>query len=152
MTPHRPSTLYLRVTPLATAAVLSCAQAAWAQTAVAPADTTLAPVTVKARPVEDGDVISAKALADAQAKDAREALQSVPGISVGGGGNAIAQKVYVRGLEDTLLGITLDGAPQGGYLYHHQGRLLIDPGLLKSVQVQRAWPAPAPGQARWPAR
>lgn len=137
MTPHRPSTLYLRVTPLATAAVLSCAQAAWAQTAVAPADTTLAPVTVKARPVEDGDVISAKALADAQAKDAREALQSVPGISVGGGGNAIAQKVYVRGLEDTLLGITLDGAPQGGYLYHHQGRLLIDPGLLKSVQVQK---------------
>lgn len=124
------------MTLLATAAGLICGPAAWAQ-ATPSADTALAPVTVKARAVDDADTVGAKALGDAQAKDAREALQAVPGVSVGGGGNAIAQKIYVRGLEDTLLGVTLDGAPQGGYLYHHQGRVLIDPGLLKSVQVQK---------------
>ncbi|MFZ5507564.1 MAG: TonB-dependent receptor plug domain-containing protein [Pseudomonadota bacterium] len=117
--------------------MLACTGVAQAQTTGDPADTTLPAVKVKAQSVKPAEVVDAKALGDTQAKDAREALQSVPGVAVGGGGNAIAQKIYVRGLEDTLLGVTLDGAPQGGYLYHHQGRVLVDPALLKSVQVQK---------------
>lgn len=123
---------------LALAATLACVGAVHAQNTIADRpEATLPAVKVKAQTAKSGEVVEAASLANTQAKDAREALQAVPGVSVGGGGNAIAQKIYVRGLEDTLLGVTLDGAPQGGYLYHHQGRVLVDPALLKSVQVQK---------------
>lgn len=131
---HRP---FAGIHPLALATMLACIGTAQAQASTEPAETTLPAVRVKAQSVKPTEVVDAKGLGDTQAKDAREVLQSVPGVSVGGGGNAIAQKIYVRGLEDTLLGVTLDGAPQGGYLYHHQGRVLVDPALLKSVQVQK---------------
>src|SRR5690606_36828255 len=57
-----------------------------------------------------------------------------PTVSVGGS-NKISQKIYVRGIEDTLLNVTIDGATQAGYLFHHQGRLAIEPDLLKQVEV-----------------
>lgn len=55
----------------------------------------------------------------------------------GGGGNAIAQKIYVRNIEDTLLTVTLDGVPQGGNIFHHQGRILINPDMLKQVEIDK---------------
>ncbi len=58
-----------------------------------------------------------------------------PSITVGGG-LPVAQKVYVRGLEDTLLNVTIDGATQAGYIYHHQGRINVEPELIKNVVVK----------------
>ncbi|MCC6415641.1 MAG: TonB-dependent receptor plug domain-containing protein, partial [Opitutaceae bacterium] len=52
-----------------------------------------------------------------------------------GGGAPQAQKIYVRGFEDVLLNVTLDGAPQAGELYHHQGRLQLEPDFIKSIQL-----------------
>ncbi|MEF1231150.1 TonB-dependent receptor plug domain-containing protein, partial [Vibrio fortis] len=52
-----------------------------------------------------------------------------------GGSSGISQKIYVRGLEDTMLNISVDGAEQSGSLFHHQGRLSIEPELLKQVDV-----------------
>ncbi|MET0337758.1 MAG: TonB-dependent receptor, partial [Caulobacter sp.] len=48
----------------------------------------------------------------------------------------IAQKIYVRGLEDSMLNVTVDGAPQRGTLFHHIGRVSIEPELLKTVDVK----------------
>jgi hemoglobin/transferrin/lactoferrin receptor protein len=39
-------------------------------------------------------------------------------------------------MEDTLLNVTVDGAPQTGTLFHHIGRVNVEPELLKQVQVQ----------------
>lgn len=64
-----------------------------------------------------------------------------PSIQVGGGSFA-AEKIYIRGIEDKLLHISIDGAPQGGYLSHHHGQYLIEPELLKRVEVE-----PGPGGA-----
>ncbi len=79
-----------------------------------------------------GDQLAARAV-----RDARETLQSETGVTVGGGGNAMAQKIYVREIEDTLLTVTLDGVPQGGNIFHHQGRILIDPQLLKQIEIDK---------------
>lgn len=70
-----------------------------------------------------------------QANDLNDLFRNVPSVAVGGS-LGIAQKIYVRGLEDSLLNVTIDGAPQRGTLFHHIGRVTIEPELLESVEVQ----------------
>lgn len=70
-----------------------------------------------------------------QTTDLEDLLTHDPSITVGGGA-PVAQKIYVRGLEDTLMNVTIDGATQAGYLYHHQGRAFIEPDLIKNVVVK----------------
>lgn len=115
--------------------------AAFAAFAAAPAlaqDTALSTVVVSEQAYSDttatvgGDELAARA-----ARDSRETLQNETGVSVGGGGNAMAQKIYVREIEDTLLTVTLDGVPQGGNIFHHQGRILIDPQILKQIEIDK---------------
>jgi len=71
-----------------------------------------------------------------QAVDLEDIFRSIPSVSVGGS-IEMAQKVYIRGLEDTLLNVTVDGAPQTGTQFHHTGRITVEPELLKSVEVQQ---------------
>ena len=52
-----------------------------------------------------------------------------------GGGSVVAQKVYVRGFEDVMLNVTIDGAQNAGELYHHQGRVQIDPEFIKHMAL-----------------
>ena len=85
-------------------------------------------VLVSSQAFSDSTVIvNRRQIEEQQPRDTRETLQNETGVAVGGGGNAIAQKVYAREIEDTMLNITLDGVPQGGNVFHHQGRVLIDP-------------------------
>ncbi len=76
-----------------------------------------------------------------QANDLADLFRGVPSVTVGGG-VGIAQKIYVRGLEDSLLNVTVDGAPQRGTLFHHVGRVSIEPELLETVDLQAG-----PGEA-----
>lgn len=69
-----------------------------------------------------------------QADDLADIFELDPAVSVGGS-LGLAQKIYVRGLEDTLLNVTVDGAPQTSTLFHHIGRVNIDPELLRQVEV-----------------
>lgn len=52
-----------------------------------------------------------------------------------GGGSPQAQKIYVRGFEDVLLNVVIDGAQQAGELYHHQGRVQLEPEFIRSIQL-----------------
>ena len=70
-----------------------------------------------------------------QAADLEDLLRDQPNFTVGGSFGA-AQKVYVRGIEDTNLNVTIDGASQSGQLFHHQARLAIEPDLLKQVEIK----------------
>lgn len=76
-----------------------------------------------------------------QMNDLSDLFSQYPSVQVGGGLPA-AQKIYVRGIEDKLLNITIDGATQGGYMSHHHGQYVIEPDLLKLVSVE-----PGPGSA-----
>lgn len=51
------------------------------------------------------------------------------------GGAAIAQKVFVQGIEESLLSVTIDGARQNKSVFHHSGNVLMDPALLKQVGI-----------------
>lgn len=79
--------------------------------------------------------VTAEELEKFQANDLSDIFRTIPSVSVGGS-LGIAQKIYIRGMEDTLLNVTVDGAPQTGTLFHHIGRVAIEPELLKEVEVQ----------------
>lgn len=84
-------------------------------------------------PVEPG-LVSAAALARYGADDLEDTFASQPEVVVGGG-HAIAQKIYLRGIEDQLLAVSIDGAAQAGQAFHHTGRVQIEPELIKRVEV-----------------
>ncbi|RAP42538.1 TonB-dependent receptor [Rhodovulum viride] len=66
----------------------------------------------------------------------KDVFQGEASVTVGGGA-AIAQKVFVNGIEESLLSVTIDGARQNKGAFHHTGNVLIDPELLKRVEVTK---------------
>ena len=95
----------------------------------------LDPIQVTADREADADtVVDAETIERFQADDLEDVFAGQPDVSVGGS-NSIAQKVYVRGFEDPLLNVSVDGATQAGALFHHSGRLSVEPELLKQVEV-----------------
>lgn len=69
-----------------------------------------------------------------QASHLSDFLEVVPGVSVGGT-SSVNQRIRVRGLDDTNLKVSIDGARQEGALFYHMGDVTIDPDLLKQTEV-----------------
>lgn len=79
--------------------------------------------------------VTAEDIEQFQANDLADIFRESPSVSVGGS-VGIAQKIYIRGLEDAYLNVTVDGAQQTSTLFHHIGRVTLDPDLLKQIDVQ----------------
>lgn len=75
-----------------------------------------------------------KRLSDNLAQDLQDIFKLDPSIQSGTGARN-GQKLFLRGVEDLHLNVKVDGAKQGANLFHHQGRLQIDPFLLKRAKV-----------------
>lgn len=86
-----------------------------------------------AAPVEPG-VVTAAALDRYAARDLEDVFAGQPEVVVGGG-HAVAQRIYMRGIEDQLLAVSIDGAALGGRAFHHAGSVQIEPELIKRVEV-----------------
>ncbi|WP_084705541.1 TonB-dependent receptor domain-containing protein [Vibrio mexicanus] len=112
---------------------LSIALLAASHTTYAKVDIEVIEVTGKT-PASVDITIDADQLAKSQAQDLNDIFRKNAEVSVGGS-SGVSQKIYVRGLEDTMLNVSIDGAEQSGNLFHHQGRLSIEPELLKQVDV-----------------
>lgn len=67
------------------------------------------------------------------ATDLEDVFGRTPSVTVNGG-RAQGQQIHVYNLESNLLNVTVDGASQGN-LFHHQSTVLIEPELLKQVEV-----------------
>lgn len=107
-------------------------------------ETTHAATGVGAVAGDVGDIaVSAEALDRRNPSTLKEVFAGESGVSVGGG-VPLSQKVYVRGVEETNLAVTIDGARQNNKVFHHTGTNLIDPGMLKAVRVD---PGVAPADA-----
>lgn len=78
--------------------------------------------------------VTAEQIGKIQANDLEDLFSQSPEVSIGGGVD-IAQKLYIRGIEDQLLNINIDGAVQATRLFHHASRISIEPELLKRVEV-----------------
>ena len=98
-----------------------------------------------------GDSVDAEQLQHYQAADLQDVFESSPEVSVGGG-PGVAQKLYLRGLEDTLLNVTIDGANQPGQTFHHTGRIGIEPELSSVPRSSRGPATQRLGRVRWEAR
>lgn len=68
-------------------------------------------------------------------------FRSEPGVIVDGG-IALTERVYVNGIDQEQMAVTIDGALQNNRMWHHTATNLIDPGLLKTARVD-AGVAPA---------
>ncbi|GLK77600.1 TonB-dependent receptor [Methylopila jiangsuensis] len=66
-----------------------------------------------------------------------------PGVQVGSS-IPLSQKVYVRGVEETNVAVTIDGAAQNNKVFHHNATTYVDPSLLKQARVD---PGVAPADA-----
>lgn len=105
--------------------------------AVVPADgsTALDPISVFGNATGVGEiVISQRDLELRNPATIADVFRGEPGISVGSS-LPMSQKVYVHGIEETNLAVTMDGGRQNNKVFHHNGTNLIDPSLLKAVRV-----------------
>lgn len=69
-----------------------------------------------------------------QADHLSDLLRDQPGVDIGGT-HSTNQRINLRGLDDTDLNVTIDGANQNTYMFHHTGNLLINADILKAVDV-----------------
>lgn len=86
-------------------------------------------------------VIDEAALARNNPSDVRGIFNGQPSVKVGGS-TPMSQKVYVNGIEEVNLAVTIDGGRQNNKVFHHNGTTLIDPLFMKAVSVN-AGVAPA---------
>lgn len=75
------------------------------------------------------------------ATDVRGVFRGEPGVAVGSS-LPMSQKLYVHGIEETNLAVSIDGSRQNNKVFHHNATMMIDPNLLKAVRVD-AGVAPA---------
>lgn len=69
------------------------------------------------------------------ASDLGEIFKLDPQITAGGG-TRMGQKLYLRNIGEDGLNISVDGAEQAGGIFHHSGRVAVEPELLKQVEVE----------------
>jgi hemoglobin/transferrin/lactoferrin receptor protein len=86
----------------------------------------LAPINLA---VKDGVSVTSEAIALSNPSDFSELFAAEPTLSVGGS-IPMAQKLFVNGIEENNLAISIDGAYQKNRIFHHNTTTLIDPFLL----------------------
>ncbi len=69
-----------------------------------------------------------------QADHLSDLLRTIPGVDVGGA-HSLNQRITIRSLGDRDLRISIDGANQNTYMYHHMGNLQIHADILQSVDI-----------------
>ncbi|GGZ96895.1 ligand-gated channel [Arenicella chitinivorans] len=75
------------------------------------------------------------AIAIRQADHISDLLRTIPGVDVGGA-HSLNQRITIRSMDDKDLRITIDGANQNTYMYHHMGNLQIHADILEKVDVE----------------
>lgn len=81
-------------------------------------------------------VIEREAIELSQPSSVMDVIADVPGVQVSGGPRRTGETVSIRGLGGQRVLILLDGAPQS-FFSAHDGRVFVDPELLRSVEVVR---------------
>ncbi|WP_289033045.1 TonB-dependent receptor [uncultured Roseibium sp.] len=93
--------------------------------------------------LETSSNISRDEIEQTQPVDLKQLFQGTPSVATAGGSPA-SQKIYVHGIDESKLNVTVDGARQKNNVWHHNGSLGINPLFLKSVGINDGV-APADG-------
>ena len=76
-----------------------------------------------------------EAIAIRQADHISDLLRFVPGVDVGGA-HSLNQRITIRSLDDKDLNVTIDGAVQNTYMFHHMGNLQIHADILRKADIE----------------
>lgn len=74
-------------------------------------------------------------IASKQADHVSDLLRVIPGVDVGGA-HSLNQRITMRSMDDKDLRISIDGANQNTYMYHHMGNLQINADILEEADIQ----------------
>lgn len=102
-------------------------------------------------PAEASVAVGEEDLQRINPEDVQDLFASEPSISVGSS-LPISQKIYVQGVEENNLAVSIDGSRQNNKIFHHNATTLIDPALLKAVSIEPALRLRMPVPARLPVR
>lgn len=78
--------------------------------------------------------VTGEDLARTKPTDLQDVFKGEPTVAVGSS-IPTSQKIYVNGVEETNLIVTIDGSRQNNKVFHHAATNIIDPALLKAVKV-----------------
>lgn len=81
-------------------------------------------------------VVSREELDRVQPYGFQDVFETVPGVNIQGGPRRIAEEPAIRGFADEQVVIRLDGTRQN-FNKAHGGRFLLDPDLIRSIEVLR---------------
>lgn len=70
-----------------------------------------------------------------QADHMSDLLRDQPGVDIGGS-HPLNQSVAIRGVSELDLNISIDGVNQSNNVFHHVGNLLLNPDIIKAVDLQ----------------
>lgn len=120
-----------RLLPMAAAlAIASIDTIALAETPPKMEETVIWATQIRASSVDLGeDEITMR-----QADHISDLLRTIPGVDVGGA-HSLNQRITIRSLGDRDLRVSIDGANQNTYMYHHMGNLQIHADILQSVDI-----------------
>lgn len=76
-----------------------------------------------------------EAIAIRQVDHISDLLRFIPGVDVGGA-HSLNQRITIRSLDDKDLNVTIDGAVQNTYMFHHMGNLQIHADILRKADIE----------------
>lgn len=115
---------------------IAISQAALSGIAIAEESTVLDELKIEGRAITELDqTISSDDIANNQTTDLEGLFRNKSEVTAGGSVK-MGQKIYVRNIGEDSLNITIDGAEQAGGVFHHAGRITIEPELLKRVEIE----------------
>ncbi|MEP0073897.1 MAG: TonB-dependent receptor [Paraglaciecola sp.] len=115
---------------------IAISQAALSGFAIAEESTTLDELKIEGRAITELDQeITSEDIEKSQANSLEDLFRDKSEIT-SGGTNKVGQKIYVRNIGEDSLNITIDGAEQAAGVFHHAGRITIEPELLQRVEIE----------------
>ncbi|MCV6615402.1 MAG: TonB-dependent receptor plug domain-containing protein, partial [Cellvibrionaceae bacterium] len=107
-----------------------------ANAGIAAADTIIEETVVWGTKVKASSIkVDEETLALKQADHISDLLRTIPGVDVGGA-HSLNQRITIRSMDDKDLRITIDGANQNTYMYHHMGNLQIHADILQAADIE----------------
>lgn len=83
------------------------------------------------------NVVTLQDLEQSTKEDLRGVLKAEPAINFGGGTGGTSQWTTIRGMGQDQIDIKVDNAYSDAQIFHHQSRFMLDPTLIKRIDVRK---------------
>lgn len=70
-------------------------------------------------------------------QDLRGVLNAEPAVNFGGGNGGTSQWVTIRGMGQDQIDFKVDNTSSDAQLFHHQSRFMLDPSLIKRIDIRK---------------